>query len=167
MRSFVLFLLLFVAAPAFAQESNPPYPVERGERVRVSLSQSLPDASGPFYVGSVLAADADSLGLRLGARGTPAQWLAWPDIERVERVGENRTGEALGILVGGIGGASAGYAIDRLLTSGDLSGLGGIILGGLGGLLVGGVVGAHVGDRWEEVPPVRTTSAFRVAIPLR
>lgn len=172
MRSFCFLLLLLLAIPASAQLADSPYPVERGERVRATLA-SADGAPGPFYVGSVLAARADTLELLLHGKERSAGEVAWPDVARVERVGENRTGEAVGLLIGGLGGALAGYALAEVryalaevLSESSLAGVGGAILGGFGGLLAGGIIGSRMGNRWQEVAPARPVSALRVVVPL-
>ncbi len=164
MRLLSLFLLFLIAASSFAQGGAAPYPVERGERVRITLTGPAP--GGSFYVGSVFAADLDSLSLRLGGRSAPVRALAWPEVGRIERLGENHTGEVLGFLIGGVGGGLIGYAAGNALSEDPLAGVA-FLPGAFLGLLIGGVVGAHIGDRWEEVPPVRVTTAFRVVVPLR
>lgn len=165
MRSFC-FLLLLIASSASAQVAEPPYSVGRGEHVRVTLAPA-DGAPEPFYVGSVLEARSDTLALLLKGKENSVAKVAWPNIARVERVGENRTGEALGLLIGGLGGALAGYALAESFSESSLAGVGGAILGGFGGLLAGGIIGARLGDRWEEVTPVRPASALRVVVPLR
>lgn len=170
MKSLSLLVAFLTAMPCLAQSSEAPYPIRSGERVRILLvpDARLSNSSSVPYVGTVQSADADSLTLALS--GTPLSArgrLAWRDIEQVERATPNHTGEALGLVAGGVGGALAGYAVADILSPSPFAGVGGGILGGLGGLLVGGVIGSKIGNGWEIVPPTRAASALRVLIPLR
>jgi hypothetical protein len=91
--------------------------------------------------------------------------VAWTDVQRVERMGNNKTGEALGLLVGGVVGGLTGYFVGNLLSDDPLATLG-FLPGAFLGIPMGGVIGAHVGDRWHDVPASRPVGALRVAIPL-
>lgn len=148
MRVIALFCLLAACpgAPVLAQEAAPPRSVERGDSVRVWVA---PDGRSqpPTVVGRVLVASEDSLALsaRRDAYG-------WGDLTRVQRLGENKRGEMIGVGVGiGLG-----------LLTGVLAGLrdgkiGAPIPYGIAGAAVGATIGAVVGARsdrpWEDVPP--------------
>jgi len=155
MRCFcLLFALLVTASSVFGQESEPPFAVARGELVRLALSDRLDGAPGSFYVGSVAAVDADSISLVLRDREFSLRAVGWSEISHVERLGENRTGEALGLLIGGLAGGALGYILGDVLID-DPVGKVALLPGALIGLTAGGFVGARVGNRWEEVPPVQ------------
>ena len=125
-----------------------------GDSVRVFLIAETSDAPCPFR-GRVLTVGADSLILH--ERG-----VAWVDVARLERLGENRRRELGGVLLGVVVGAGVGWIV------GELSGrwLAPPFYAAIGGLLVGPAVGAAVGARsdqpWVEVPLERRTVGLQV-----
>lgn len=169
MKPFVTFLLLLAATPVMAQQNEAPYPVHLGERVRVFLTPSSPlngMAGGP-YIGSVQLADADSLVL-LFDRGQASiqEAFSWRSVDRLDRSAQNRTGEALGLLIGGLVGGLVGYVGGDALSDDPLAKVA-LVPGALIGMLAGGVIGAQVGNQWEDIPPTRASISFRMTFPTR
>lgn len=145
MRYAALLLALLVSAQAGAQGA-PPLPVSVGETLRLTLSG---DVAGAYVVGRVRAVEADALVLDAGV-ASPST-VAWSRIAAVERRGQNRPGEAIGLVVGGAAGALAGFSLGPI-TGDPLAGAA-FVPGALVGLVVGGILGGRHGDRWHEVGP--------------
>ncbi len=169
MNTLLFLLVVLGAAPALAQPDAPRYPVQPGERVRVHLApgRAPSGAVGAHFVGSVRSVDADSLVVSLaGPSGRARSAFSWREVARVDRSVQNRTGEALGLLIGGVVGGLVGYAGGAALSDDPLARVA-LIPGAFGGLLVGGYVGAHVGDRWHEVAPAKPALGFRATVRIR
>ena len=144
--------LLLVALSALARgvPAQDTLAIERGERVRLTLSSGR-----SAVVGVLVTQDRDSL--RVQPR-PDAQPVAFPraTVTAVEASsgyhGHAGTGALVGLLAGGLVGAAAGSS-----CSGDFicpgAGGGALLLGGTG-LLFGALVGVFVrSERWEPVYP--------------
>ncbi len=152
---FVAFVAASVSSP-IARAQSPRPNLSRGDSVRVFLVAETPDAPS-LLSGRVLTIGADSLTLH--DRG-----VAWVDVARLERLGENRRRELRGVLLGVFLGASVGWFV------GEMNGgwLASPTYALVGGLLVGPAVGATVGVRsdrpWVEVPLDRRPVGLRVGV---
>jgi len=146
--------LLLVALSALARgvPAQDTLAIERGERVRLTLSSGR-----TAVVGLLVTQDRDSLRVRARPDAPP---VAFPraGVTGVEaslgRHGHAGTGALVGLLAGGLVGAGAGSS-----CSGDFlcpgAGGGALLLGGTG-LLFGALVGVFVrSERWESVYPER------------
>ncbi len=170
MKSVLLLLALSASWPCWAQGIAQPYPIQPGEKIRILLAPRGASvvADGLPHVGRVEAVASDSVTLLLsGLSSTIRSSIAWADIRQVERATQNRNGEALGLLVGLVGGVAVGYVTAEALSDVPGIGLGGAMIGGFVGLPVGGIAGAHLGNGWERVPHAPTALAVRLTLPLR
>ena len=164
---FCLTALVAVAAPRTAVHAQSA-PAAVGERVRVATAMRY----GKFsYVGRVVPAQGDSLGLEIGGpEGTQAIPLS--AITRVEVSAgtetHGRRGMLYGSVIGGVAGAvigAASYKDPGTCSSGEtffciepnggrgLDTVAGFITGGLLGLAAGGIIGVtHRTERWVRRP---------------
>ena len=162
----LLLLSVLLTSSALAQ-SQAPYEVAEGDRVRLRLNS----ASAALVEGRVTTVSSDSLALALAAEtGTTSRRVAWRDVGRLERQGENRTGEAIGIAVGLVVGAVVGGVIAKGIEPHSFAYAGGVVVGGFFGMPVGAVVGANARRPWVPLPRVGDggpSVSFRVTLPLR
>src|SRR6266850_233893 len=144
--------LLLVALSALARgvAAQDTLAIERGERVRLTLSSGR-----SAVVGVLVTQDRDSLRVRPRPDAPP---VAFPraGVTSVEaslgRHGHAGTGALVGLVAGGAAGAALGSSCEGdFLCPG--TGGGALLLGGTG-LLFGALVGVFVrSERWESVYP--------------
>ena len=143
-------LLAALSALARGVSAQDTLAIERGERVRLTLSSGQ-----SAVVGVLVTQDRDSLRIQPRPDAAP---VAFPRarVTVVEaslgRHGHAGTGALVGLLAGGAAGAALGSS-----CSGDFlcpgTGGGALLLGGTG-LLFGALVGVFVrSERWESVYP--------------
>ena len=146
MRWLLLLTVCALASPTRAQVARVPFPVPVGETVRLTLHGDL---AGATLAGRVERVGADSLFLDTGASRSG---VAWSRVAAVELRGQNRVGEALGLVGGGLAGALAGFSLGPVTGEPLLSAA--FVPGALIGMVAGGVLGARHGDRWRAVRSV-------------
>jgi len=146
MKPLVLFVAVvgaLVSSPA-ARAQGPTPALIRCDSVRVFLAGETPGAPR-LLGGRILTVGADSLGL--DGRG-----IAWVDVVRLERLGQNRRQEWTGVLVGAFIGAGVGWLVGEIDGRWLASPAYALVVGLLVGPAVGATVGARSNRPWEEVP---------------
>jgi hypothetical protein len=150
-----LVVLAFTPLASATAQQEPP-PLERGQRVRVTV----PTASAVALVGRLDSVDADSLRLRRAVE--PSVAISLRDVVRLE-VSRGRR-RALGAGVGFAAGAVIGGTVGAVAYSGtdtptETVALGSAAFGGVVGAVLGLLIGGMT-DRWEEVPLDRLRASF-------
>ena len=137
-------LTALLSVPALAQVDAAPTGVTRGDLVRVWIA---PDAQNqpPTLIGHVLIVGADSLTL-----AEEQAKYSWNDVDRLQRLGENRRRELVGVGLGiGVGVLVGGLfgVLDGGIAAPAFYG----IVGGMVGSGVGAFIGARSNRQWEDV----------------
>ena len=149
-------LSVCLSVPALAQGPVPSSNVTGGDLVRVWILPVVPGQRAPLE-GRIHSVGRDSLILSDAG-------VAWGDVERLERRGQDhgreRAGIGIGLLVGGGLGWLVAYGTDAFIPVPHV--LAGAVLGGT----VGAVVGAHSRRQWVEVPLGGAALGLRVVVSL-
>lgn len=170
----LLFLLVLLFSFSGGAVWGQVVPVEPGAYVRLSTgTDARGRPAGPKTEGSVIAVTPDSLVLfrREGTIRIPSQVITRIDVKQGRRPAGQRVlrGAGFGLLLGGGGGALAGYAMGDdsncawvCFSAEDKAMILGVLLGG-SGIFVGGIAGGlSRGERWQRVPlPTRMSLSPR------
>ena len=158
-RKLARLLLLALAVGAYgATASAQGVLPDTGTRVRVFFNQGR-----DYYIGYLLPSSADSIFLE-GPRGD-TMTVARTNVARLQVGSDSSRGTsmAIGMGVGLVTGAAAGFGLGELLSGGGDAMVGGnafgaLLLGSIG-TVAGGVVGYSAGRHWRDVSITPTVGA--------
>ncbi len=162
---FSILSVLIFSAPLVAQEPAIPESVTPGNRIRVTAPEyfkkikiSKPSRRQSRIVGTVMAANSDTISLRIDEQSEPLS-IPLSYLKKIEVSRSKKSRIVKGALIGFLIGFVTAEALCARTRYEDSGTMGpdqwacGLFIGGPAGGVIGAVMGAAIkGERWEEVP---------------